>query len=916
MVAPRVLRRGLQRVQIVYVTVGVLCLSVVVIAAWFALSRPRPQTTENVASDRSATQSPVAKGAVPEGEPLAPPTFTTHSLRVVTPKEPGFIVLVNGEAVRSADGKPVESPCSITLPGGRHRVTVVRKGYHDASEEVAIDVVRGDDNPAEVVLEPEFEPFAVSDAYFKSPFTQAKVGEPIELAALNADGRAYDPCVSADGLTIVFASERSAGRGIYIATRATPFDEFSDAELIDASGGSTPPASPTLTPDGLTMAFVVPDKGRIWTLTRRDVDSPFDKSSDPLKYRTGETEIWRSIQLVDDATKLYCVQQWGSEAACYVATRIADAAGKAKKKTTRSRGAVDSKGFDVTGYGNWRLFPMPGTHPHLSLDGLRQYEYDGKTLTRATRQSTSTAFSPPQWLTDLKLENFQQRADYRQFCVTEDEQWFFYSDDPRENGRLFAARISNGPGWGFVSRGKPLPSSTSIARRDAAPAGDAPDAPPVDALPAPNQPRPDQASKPAAPASADPRTLSLPYVALRKQLDDVLSRREFDAAEKLVLAAQADPAHAADRDVLAWDLDEVRLDLGFWKDLDRAVRQLKPGDTIRLAGTSGEFTKAEDGKIEIKTRARPLEKALAELPAGDLIALVDRVVDRMDEAGQLRVAAFLKSDPKSVWSLIRTRLDKAGVAGRDFAERQAKRRLHVIQLEFARGNVGEGLELIDELNRFVPRSETATQALALRESLYTSMVWRPLGNMKWDTSTPGTFATTEPPAQADSKKKKKSVASELANSYLISPRTFRNFELSLEWKAVGEAAHGGVYFCYAGQNSPRGNSFKIHFANDFAQRANPDRFATGALFGLQKPTTNAVKREGEWNTFVLRVESGRARVRINNVDVLDTTTADSGFPDSGYVCLEGETPGLTYRRVLLYELPGAATTKGDSNSSN
>jgi hypothetical protein len=890
-IASSTARRGLQRIQLIYASVGALCLAGVAVAAWISLGRG-----DALAPGEGAAKKPGvevgSKVTVAEGDPLASPEFATISVRVVTPKEPGFLVLVDGEAARAADGKPIETPCSITLSNGKHRVSVVRKGYHETGEEVTVDTVTGGtDNPTEIVIEPEYEPFTVSDAYLKSPFTQAQVGEPFELTALNADGRAYDPCVSPDGLTIFFAAERTVGRGIYMATRPTVYEEFSEAELIEASSGSTPVASPSVTPDLLTVAFVVPDKGRIWTLTRSSPDGAFDKSSQPLKYRGGETEIWRSIQLVDDGSKLYCVRQEGPEAACHVASRIGDTAGKSKKKSKKSNGGGDAKG-----YGNWKSFPMPGTHPHLSLDGLRQYEFDGKSLTRATRQSTATAFTPPQTIVELAIENYVQRADYRQFWVTDDEQWLFYSHDPREDGRLFAARLSNGPGWGFASRGKPLPAGSVIARGTDKPADDSP---------TPDKPSPEEPSKPAAPAAADPRSQLLPYVAFRAQFESLLAKRDFESAEKLVRAMQADPAHEQDREVLAWDLDEVRNDLGFWKDLDRALTQIKPGETIRMAGTSGEFTKFEKGVIEIKTRVKPLEKSLTDLPSGDLVALAERAIDRADEAAQLRIAAFLRSEPKAAQSLIKLRLDKAGVGGREFGERQARRKLHIIQLEFARENIGEGLVLIDDLVAFAPKSEAATQALGLRESLYTTTVWRPLGNMKWDTTTPGVFATTEPPETAnDTKKKKKSATSLLENSYLISPRIFRNFQLALEWKTTGEAAHGGVYFRYAGQGPPRGNAFKIHFANDFASRANADRFSTGALFGLQKPASNAVKRDGEWNTLVLRVESDRVRAKINNVDVLDAPLSDPKIPDTGYVCLEGETPGVTYRRVLVYELPG------------
>ena len=52
------------------------------------------------------------------------------------------------------------------------------------------------------------------------------------------------------------------------------------------------------------------------------------------------------------------------------------------------------------------------------------------------------------------------------------------------------------------------------------------------------------------------------------------------------------------------------------------------------------------------------------------------------------------------------------------------------------------------------------------------------------------------------------------------------------------------------------------------------------------------------------------QVTINGVEVLDRPVTSKDVPASGLVCLDGEFPGITYRKVLVYELP-ALREKGE-----
>lgn len=131
---------------------------------------------------------------------------------------------------------------------------------------------------------------------------------------------------------------------------------------------------------------------------------------------------------------------------------------------------------------------------------------------------------------------------------------------------------------------------------------------------------------------------------------------------------------------------------------------------------------------------------------------------------------------------------------------------------------------------------------------------------------------------------------------------------TLEWKTTSDTDQGGVYFHYknAGLKDSgdlRKNAFKIQLAGDYSIRNTPDKFATGGLFGIKGPTSNAVKPNGQWNTLVLRVAENRVNAAVNGIEVLDTPASLRNIAPLGFICLDGEFPGISYRKMLVYELP-------------
>jgi hypothetical protein len=368
----------------------------------------------------------------------------------------------------------------------------------------------------------------------------------------------------------------------------------------------------------------------------------------------------------------------------------------------------------------------------------------------------------------------------------------------------------------------------------------------------------------------------------------LLETRNYQQAANLVREKQADPQLAGDLQLLGWDAAEMVHLQSFWQDLERTLGSMQPGDPIRVNGIAVEFKSydAPSGLLVAQGKTKTVEKKLAEMKAADLVALVEGRLDKSDAAAQLRVGAFLFYDSKGESKAAASWLQRAGPAGAEFDERQAQRRLRLIEQELKREKLSIALKLIDELLVFAPKSPSSQTAAGYRDNMYTFVKWRPAGPRKWDTTADGAYTA------ASGKQR---------NSYLVSPREYGNFELSLEWKTVGELGQGGVYFRYPGSGNPLETAFKIHLANDSGIR--PDKFCTGALFNVTAPSANRVAPNGEWNTLHLRVIKERVQVTINGTKVLETTATDPEIPLRGYLALDGALGGITYRKILLVDLP-------------
>lgn len=771
------------------------------------------------------------------GEPkqLAAPKFPTGVVRVYT-GEPGFNVLVDGEAVKDEEGKLATTPCAVTAKAGSHTVTVYLEGFFDTSKVVDVS------EDGEVTFTPLADPDGTNSDALNASWRDAEVGKPFALTAVNSSRPELDPYLTSDGLSLWFVGDRDDGRGIFVSTRLSTFHEFGTP--IQMSKSSDLPGTPCVTDDALLVVYAVPEKARLFSLTRNDPLGEFDKKA--IRAADGLAPTWASAQILGDGLRIYWLEI-------------------TQEKT---RTLMSTRQFRDSPFANLFEFTMPGRHPCLSQDGLRQYVFDGKRVMRYRRTAETKTFGSPDVIATLDLPDYVLSESHRQYFVSNDEQWMFYCDDPVSGGDLFAVRLSDGPQWGVKPTGKSIPPKPVVVAEvdpEMKPA-DIPDKPVV---------------KPV-----DPRSLPLPYTAHWKIFKTLIANRQYDELAGLIQNAKSNPAMNPFSDQLAWDEEELKLVRQFWADVKKGIGEFKKGDSVRIANNRADFDEFKDGTIHATRSGQPVQRKLGELRASELTQFYDKLESSGSAEGEYRAGVFLSHDRDGIERAAKTRMDGAGRLGETFYERVVRRLIAQAKGELDRSKFGEGVAFIKQATPLAEGLPIAEELSKLEGSLYDYVKWRQVGPRGWAVRGNSYEATLE----------------RKPGALLLSEIEYKNVEVSLEWKTENSmVAMGGVYFRFPGSGDPNDNSYKIQLANDFGIAS--DNFSTGALFKEESATVNAVKPAGEWNTLLVRFHGPDLVVTINGKKVMETVAVSPDKSKQGYVALDGVAGGITYRKILVSELP-------------
>ncbi len=231
--------------------------------------------------------------------------------RIYTP-EPGFSVFIDGNPVHKQDGdERLTTPCEIAVPRGAHQISVVKAGFRDAHENVNVK-----QNLQEIDFLPSARTPGGASELLNAAHLNAPLREPIPLFRKGNAGEMFDPYVTPDGTLLYFVGNRGGYRGIYYASRSSAYAGFDgEPKLIESTRGYDLPASPSLSPDNLSIVYTLPELGAVYAVSRATPVGDFTEKKIILS-RSGSRGIWLSAQAVTDGQKawwLYWLERSGGK---------------------------------------------------------------------------------------------------------------------------------------------------------------------------------------------------------------------------------------------------------------------------------------------------------------------------------------------------------------------------------------------------------------------------------------------------------------------------------------------------------------------------------------------------------------------------------------------------------------------------
>ena len=839
-----------------------LCIGIFI---WYGQTYSNITETSDELPVADDSQRMVRKLINPADVPL--PSESVGKLRVYT--EPaGFFVLLNDQPVRNSEGILLRTPCEVTTAQDTYSVKVVRHGYRESVQNKQVT------HNSEIRFFPTEDSEGQTTGVLQSPLFSLEVGVPVELQSLNTAGFELDPYVEPDGLTIWYVVKNGFRELLYRATRPTIYDHFENPEEFPQAQGSGLPASPSVTSgDWKAVVYAAPQSARIMAVKLEQTPNSNLPSKTHLRATQQMNQEWLSAQITGDGRCLIWVAKEKGSLRTWQVSREDLTEEFSRKK------AVE--------------IAIPGIHPCLSSDGLRQYLFDGTHLERARRASIEEPFSHPEPVLDLNLTNYIRDPNRRQYFISDDEQWMYYCDDPRNGGNLHVVRISQGKGWGLVPRGVSLLHENSNPEQVASVDNAVQDSHPSDVLTS-NDPVENPEEKSETHVEIEPEPTELPYVGFRQEFVQLMKAKEYDQAIALAEAALKDPKYQADKDIISWDLEDAREVISFWDAARTTFNNMEPGVELRLGASKFTFQEFKEDSIIIKGRNLQAEKKLDTIPGIDLLGILDDHLKGKQTENQLMIGTWLHYQKDRSANAVKARLVKAEELGLIFTERRASRLLHLGREEGKRDHSGIALGYFQRILRQFPDTKTARVAKLEVEKLYTQTKWEAL-KRDWSTNNAGEYLAAR---------------GKVEGAYLKSPSQYENFELQFDFRTEGNNGKGGVYFHYPGEGDIFEKSYKIQLANDFG--IPPDLYCTGALFKIQQPTTNAVKKEGFWNSLKLTVNGSRILLFINETKVLETSAQDPDKGKQGFILLDGEFGGIRYRNILLLRLPSNPIPKKNS----
>jgi hypothetical protein len=124
-------------------------------------------------------------------------------------------------------------------------------------------------------------------------------------------------------------------------------------------------------------------------------------------------------------------------------------------------------------------------------------------------------------------------------------------------------------------------------------------------------------------------------------------------------------------------------------------------------------------------------------------------------------------------------------------------------------------------------------------------------------------------------------------------RTFRDFVLELDWRTTAQTDNSGVFVRFPDP----GDDPLVAVSGGYEVQINDnpagDPQKTGALYGVQSPSTRASRPTGQWNHYMIRAVGSDYTVSLNGVTVNRFTSRDPTRGLGGRIGLQNHDTAST-----------------------
>jgi hypothetical protein len=140
-----------------------------------------------------------------------------------------------------------------------------------------------------------------------------------------------------------------------------------------------------------------------------------------------------------------------------------------------------------------------------------------------------------------------------------------------------------------------------------------------------------------------------------------------------------------------------------------------------------------------------------------------------------------------------------------------------------------------------------------------------------------------------------SVQAEIGSGFLVSKKSYKDFQMKVEFWADEEANSGIFIRLSDAKNITADNSYEI---NIFDKRPDPS-YGTGAIVNISKIAPPMPLAANKWNTYEITAKGDQLTVMLN--DVVTADVKDAKFA-SGPIALQSAGGVIKFRRVWIKPL--------------